>query len=80
MSHNLISYENVIMAADWGYHERDYTQIYAMETSFYWELQQGIDFNNIDHRIIVVDYHIYEGFYNFSKVCCPTNFGLNIST
>ena len=22
----------------------------------------------------------YEGFYNFSKVCCPTDFALNIST
>ena len=23
---------------------------------------------------------IYEGFYNFSKVCCPTDFAPNIST
>ena len=23
---------------------------------------------------------LYEGFYNFSKVCCPTDFALNIST
>ena len=23
---------------------------------------------------------VYEGFYNFSKVCCPTDFALNIST
>ena len=28
----------------------------------------------------LVDLQIYEGFYNFSKVCCPTDFALNIST
>ena len=31
-------------------------------------------------EIIQITSIIYEGFYNFSKVCCPTDFALNIST
>ena len=38
-----------------------------------------LKFADIDNYYVDND-NTYEGFYNFSKVCCPTDFALNIST
>ena len=41
-------------------------------------LKEGKDIDDGDQ--VDVWCLLYEGFYNFSKVCCPTDFALNIST